>query len=96
MDNKLDLYFKNEFEANPPHISEYKIRLNLAKRRQRWLLISVSVAALLWSMAFAFMVACVSQQNEVAAFAMTIAISVGLICAGIFSGLVLKFRKVGI
>ena len=96
MDDKLELYFKDGFEAPPPHISEYKIKLTLAKRRQRWLLILVSVSALLWTLAVTILSACVFHLNETAAFALSAAIGIGLMCAGIFSSMVLKFRKVGI
>jgi|GEM_PF-4425270 len=96
MDKKLDLYFKSDLEMKPPHINEYKIQKTLAERKQRWLLVSVSIAALLWMLAVSFFSVFLYRENQTLALAVMIALGVGMTCAGIFSCLVLKFRKVGI
>ena len=96
MDDRLETYFGVLDETAPPHISEQKVRRILENRERRRSLVAVSAAALLW-MVLAVMVN-VWVFREVSAEAAYIAgglLCVGLMSAAVFSGLVLKYKKVG-
>ena len=96
MDKQLELYFNNKTEINPPYISEQKIQRILETRKKRNIMIAISFAALLWAAVFAVFSVWIHQFNPLAAYIIAGVIGVGYISSGIFSGIVLKFKKAGV
>ena len=96
LDKMLDSYLCGGAGEPPPHMSVQKIQHILQAQKKRRLLIAVSVAALLWVMALALFTVCLYQLNPMAGRVLAVALAVGAGCAGAFSGLVLKFKKVGV
>ena len=95
MDKKLENYLCSGAEIAPPHMSTQKIQRIIEVRRQRRLLIAVSFAALLWMMMFVLVIVWVYRFNQIAAYAISCVLSMSVISSAVFSGLVLKFKKVG-
>ena len=97
MDNKLDTYFGTTAEVIPHHLTEQKIQSILESRRKRRLLVAVSIAALLWMILFSMLIIWVQREVSVkVSYGMGAALCLGMISSAIFSGLVLKFKKVGV
>jgi len=96
MDDKLDLYFNHSAGMAPPYIGERKIQRILEARKKRRLMIAVSFAALLWAAAIAMFSVWLHQSNPVAAYVIAGVIGAGYVSSGIFSGMVLKFKKAGV
>ena len=96
MDKQLETYFNTTVQVIPPQINEQKIQMPLEVRRKRRLLVAVSFAALLWTMLFVLLTVWVQREiSAKVAHGMGAALCVGLLSSAIFSGLVLKFKKVG-
>ena len=95
MDKKLEIYLSGSTITTPPHMSSQKIQRILEVRKKRRLLIAMSFAALLWMMVFIMITALTYQLNPIAAYIAYGVLVIGLISSSIFSGLVLKFKKVG-
>ena len=96
MDKQLDLYFNHGAEMTPPYIGERKIQRILEARKKRRLMIAVSFAALLWAAAMVMVSVWLHQSNPVAAYVIAGVIGAGYISSGIFSSMVLKFKKAGV
>ena len=95
MDKQLDLYFNQGTVATPPFINEQKILRIVEARKRRNLMISMSIAALLWAAVAILLSVCLHQYNAVAAYFTAGIFGAGYITSGIFSGMVLKYKKVG-
>ena len=95
MDKQLDLYFNHGTEATPPYINEQKIQRILEARKKRHLMIAMSFAALLWAAVAALLSVWLHQYNATAAYIIAGILGAGYISSGIFSGMVLKYKKAG-
>ena len=95
-EQKLERYLNDKTEIKPPYINERKIHEVLAARQKRRILIVLSVAALLWVMVFHLAAVWVYRINQSAAYILAGCFAIGLMTSGIFSGLVLKYKKEGV
>ena len=95
-EQKLKQYLTEKNEITPPRISERKIQEVLAERQKRRILIALSIAALLWMMVFHLTTVWVYRINQPAAYVLAGCFAIGLMTSGIFSGLVLKYKKAGV
>ena len=95
MDKQLDIYFNHSVTAPPPTISEQKIQRVLEAQKKRFLMIAMSVAALLWAMVVVVLSVRLHQFYPLTAYIIAGFISVEYISSGIFSGIVLKYKKAG-
>ena len=95
MDKQFDQYFNHSVETTPPYINEQKIQRILETRKIRHLMIAMSVAALLWAAVATLLSVWLHQYNATAAYVMIGILGVGYISSGIFSGMVLKYKKAG-
>ena len=93
---KLESYLGGEVAIPSPHMSSQKIQRILEARRKRWLLIALSFAAMLWLVVLVMITVWIHRLNPVAAYVISGLLGVGLMSSGAFSGLVLKFKKVGV
>ena len=90
--DRLEKYL-NDNEIVPPPMSERKILELLEARSKRNLLIAVSLAAMLWTITLSIMTLCLYHINQLAAYMLAVSISIGLTTSGIFTGIVLKYKK---
>ena len=95
-DQKLERYLSSKTEITPPYISERKILEVLAARQKRRIMITLSIAALLWMIVFHLATVWVYQINQLAAYLLAGCFAIGLMTSGVFSGLVLKYKKEGV
>ena len=95
MNKQLDTYFSDITAIAPPQLSAQKLQDLLEERAKRRRLVAVSFAALLWVMMFVVLTLVVYRLSPVAAYVLAGLLGAGIVAAGIFSGLVLKFMKVG-
>ena len=95
MDKQLDLYFNHNTKITPPYINEQKIQMVIEARKKRHLMIALSFAALLWAAAATLLSVWLHQYNAMAAYFAAGILGAGYISSGIFSGMVLKYKKAG-
>ena len=95
MDKKLEAYFNNTGDIPPPFIDLRMIQQQLEKRTQRRLLVAASFAALLWMTLLCMTSALVFKANQFVALVIAAVVGVGVMCSGVFSVFVLKFKKAG-
>ena len=96
MDKQLEQYFNQNAVKSPPFMSEQKVQRILESRKKRNLMMAMSFAALLWAAAIFMLSAWLYQFNPTAAYIATGVVGIGYISSGIFSGMVLKFKKAGV
>jgi hypothetical protein len=93
VEDKLKAYLQTEGEG-PPFISEKQIFETMEKRRKRFSIMMLSIAAALWSVLLYGAALWVgSKINQGIAVLMLLGLSIGYICSGCFAGIVVKFGK---
>ena len=95
MDKQLDIFFNHDAEITPPYINEQKIQIFLEARKKRHLMIALSFAALLWAAVATLLSVWLHQYNATVAYIAAGILGAGYISSGIFSGIVLKYKKAG-
>lgn len=96
IDKRLEEFFNGENEEILPIINERIIQLEVKNRKKRWTIILLSFGSLLWIITFTEIAFILSKCNMIAAFALLGVTSINIMCSGLFSYLLFKFRKVGV
>lgn len=96
IDKRLDEFINEINETTPPAINERIIQLEVKNRKKRWTIILLSFGSLLWIITFTEIAFILSKCNMIAAFALLGVTSINIMCSGLFSYLLFKFRKVGV
>lgn len=97
MDKKLESYFKFESELNYKlqSINENVLARQLERRSERQSIILLSLASLLWLLLLTAAILVIGIWNKKLGILLLSIIVIQQMCAGLYSYLIFKFKKVG-